>query len=103
MNPLHAFVLAPLWLAPTQGIVEPPASGVAVSNFDDARDIKSRDAEVRLAAVLRIAATNNDDTGKLLAKALKDDDWEIVTIAATALGEIGREKSLKNLAYFQNL
>ncbi|MDG1498606.1 MAG: HEAT repeat domain-containing protein [Planctomycetota bacterium] len=98
MNPLHAFALAPLWIAPTQGIVEPPASGIAVSNFDDARDIKSRDAEVRLAAVLRIAATNNDDTGKLLAKALKDDDWEIVTIAATALGEIGREKSLKNLA-----
>ncbi|MFT5080270.1 MAG: HEAT repeat protein [Planctomycetota bacterium] len=109
MNPLHAIALAPLLLATPQEPSNPAANGnlaasgsvIAISTFDDAKDIKSRDVEVRLAAVKRLATITtdeDDDTGKLLAKALKDDDWEIVTIAATALGNIGREKSLKDLA-----
>ena len=105
MNPLHALALAPLLLFTPQGQAWSPANGNLTAGpsvgQDDAKDIKSRDVEVRLAAVKRLAAitTNDgDDTGKLLAKALKDDDWEIVTIAATSLGNLKREKSLKDLA-----
>ncbi len=66
--------------------------------LDDEADLKSKDANVRLAAVIRIAKGQGEDAGKLLARALGDDDWEIVILAANGLGELGREKSLKDLA-----
>lgn len=73
-------------------------SAALPSAADDESDLKSKDATVRLAAVQRIAADKGEDAGKLLARALKDDDWEVVIHAANGLGELGHEKNLKDLA-----
>lgn len=54
-----------------------------------AKDLKSKDFEVRKAAVLELTETPTDDSGKLLTKALKDEDWEIVELAAIGLGKLG--------------
>ncbi|MDE0895231.1 MAG: HEAT repeat domain-containing protein [Planctomycetota bacterium] len=78
--------------------VAPLLSAALPSAADDESDLKSKDATVRLAAVQRIAADKGEDAGKLLARALKDDDWEVVIHAANGLGELGHEKSLKDLA-----
>jgi HEAT repeat protein len=64
---------------------------------DPAKALGSNDPEVRLAAVRTIAEQGHADAEKLLLKALRDDDWEIATIAATELGELGAAKALEPL------
>ncbi len=55
---------------------------------DPAKDIKSKDFEVRLAAV-EVLAGGHDKAEKLLVGALKDKDWEVMEAAAAALGRLG--------------
>jgi HEAT repeat protein len=61
---------------------------------DPAPDLFSKDPELRLAAVRTLAEQGHPDAEKLLLKALKDDDWEIVAIAASELGELASKKAL---------
>ncbi len=58
---------------------------------DPAKDLKSKDYEVRKAAVLELTENPTDSSGKLLTKALKDDDWEIVELATIGLGKLGED------------
>jgi len=65
--------------------------------FDDAKDLKSKDPEVRLELVTRLAAEGGEEAEKLLIKALKDDDWEVAQIAADGLARHGGEDSVDAL------
>ncbi|MCB9904107.1 MAG: HEAT repeat domain-containing protein [Planctomycetes bacterium] len=56
---------------------------------DPAKDLKSKDALERLAAVDQLAQGGADGAEKLLTGALKDKDWEVQERAARALGEVG--------------
>jgi HEAT repeat protein len=62
-----------------------------------AKDLKSKDVQVRLATVARILEERPEDGEELLLTALKDRDWEVVENAAAALGEIGGEDSVTPL------
>jgi len=66
--------------------------------LDDAKDLKSKDPDVRLAAVHHIIESGGEDAGKLLTRALKDDDWQVVAEAATALGDFGKPETTSTLA-----
>ena len=72
--PCLALLLAVVTALPLQG--------------DPAKDIKSKDFEVRLAAV-ELLASGHDKAEKLLVGALKDKDWEVMEAAAAALGRLG--------------
>ncbi|NQU48229.1 MAG: HEAT repeat domain-containing protein, partial [Planctomycetes bacterium] len=56
---------------------------------DPAKDMKSKDYSVRLAAVQNLAVVEHAQAEKLLVAALKDKDWEVVEAAASALGKVG--------------
>jgi HEAT repeat protein len=76
---LHAALgLALGLLAPLQG--------------DPAKDIKSKDYETRLAAIVELSL-GHEKAEKLLVGALKDKDWEVVEKAAAALGKVGGKTS----------
>ncbi len=64
---------------------------------DPAKDLKSKDFAVRLAAVQRLAKEEHPKREKLLIGTLKDDDWEIVETAAVALGEVGSGAAIDSL------
>ncbi len=70
---------------------------VLVQVGDPAKDLASDDAAVRLAAVRGIAEGGHPEAEKLLLKALKDDDWEVVETAAAGLGAQGTKKALEPL------
>lgn len=64
----------------------------------DAEDLlKSKDPLERLAGVAALDEAGGDDAGKLLLKALKDDDWEVVERAARALGRHGGKAAVDPL------
>ena len=72
--------------------------GPVLAQDDPAKALKSKVFDERLAAVEAIAQAGGEEAEALLLRALKDDDWEIVERAATALGEHGTpKKSLKTL------
>ncbi len=62
-----------------------------------ADDLKSKDVDTRIAAVTTLHESGGDDVEKLLLSALKDKDWEVVELAAAALGKHGSEKSVRSL------
>jgi HEAT repeat protein len=64
---------------------------------DVARDLGSSDPAVRLGAVEAVVETGHPDAEKLLLRALKDDDWEVASIAATGLGALRVRKAVEPL------
>lgn len=64
---------------------------------DPVKDLGSSDPELRLASVKALAVGGHPDAEKLLLKALKDDDWEVLQIAAEALGKIEARKAFDPL------
>lgn len=77
--------------------------GGALTLQDDPRaDLKSKDTLARLAAVRRVVEAPQPGDEKALLKLLKDDDWEIVMLAADGLGRLRYVKAsgpLTKLAY----
>lgn len=73
------------------------AHALAAAQGDPAKDLKSKDAEVRLSAVDALASGTHDKAEKLLVSALKDKDWEVVERAADALAGIGGKASVSPL------
>ena len=66
-----------------------------------AKDLRSKSVETRLQAIESLAASEpNKDVTKLLVGALKDDDWEVVEAAITALGKVGGKGADKKLLDF---
>ena len=61
---------------------------------DPAKDLGSNDPAVRLAAVKLVAEKGHPEAEKLLLGRLDDDDWEVASIAAAELGELGAKKAL---------
>jgi HEAT repeat protein len=59
--------------------------------------LKDRDPAVRVAAVVELDGAPTEDAEKLLQKALRDDDWEVVERAADALARHGGERVRKDL------
>lgn len=59
---------------------------------DPVKDIKSKDYQLRLAAVDALGA-GHEKAEKLLVAALKDKDWEVMEHAAAALGKVGGKSS----------
>jgi len=64
---------------------------------DVAKELRSSDATARLAAVKAITEKSHPDAEKLLIEALKDEDWEVSSIAATGLGALRVKKALEPL------
>lgn len=64
---------------------------------DPAKDLGSSDASVRLAAVKVIAAERPPEAEKLLLARLGDEDWEVASLAAAGLGDLGAKKALEPL------
>lgn len=55
-----------------------------------AKDLRSKSVETRLQAIESLASSEpGKEVTKLLVGALKDDDWEVVEAAITALGTVG--------------
>lgn len=69
----------------------------AARQDDPTEDLKSKDPLLRLAAARAVIESGGEDAEKHLLKLLKDDDWEIVGVAATGLGTHGSKKSLDPL------
>ena len=63
---------------------------------DPVKDIKSKDYETRLAAIVELQL-GHDKAEKLLVGALKDKDWEVMEHAAAALGKVGGKSSVSAL------
>lgn len=61
------------------------------------KDIKNKDAEVRLVAVPGLQALGDEKALKALIKALDDDDWEVIETAAAALAELQVAEAMKPL------
>ena len=68
---------------------------IAALPDDLARELRSKDPLVRLdaARALEEGAEADEDAAKLLIRALGDDDWEVVEIAARTLGSRGGERN----------
>lgn len=64
---------------------------------DLAKQLRSKEAMERLAAVAAVREQKPEDAVALLSKALDDSDWEVVEQAARALGELADPKSTKAL------
>jgi HEAT repeat protein len=60
----------------------------AAAQGDPEKDIKSKDAEQRVAAVAGLKGLGVERAEKPLVSALYDKDWEVVETAAAALGEL---------------
>ncbi|MEM7519171.1 MAG: HEAT repeat domain-containing protein, partial [Planctomycetota bacterium] len=69
---------------------------LAASPQDPGKDLKSKDYETRKAAVSTIVSSPDKNAEKNLITALKDEDWEIVEMAAKGLGELGPDVVGKN-------
>jgi HEAT repeat protein len=65
--------------------------------LDPAKGIVSKDPELRLAAVRALAEGVQPEAEKLLLGVLDDEDWEVASIAAAELGELGAKKAVKPL------
>lgn len=61
-------------------------------------DLRSKDVNVRLAAIEALVTAKSDGAEKLLLDRLGDSDWEVIERAATALGRLGGPDSVKPLA-----
>ena len=70
----------------------------AVEGGDPAKDLKSKDVTVRLAAVGLLQTEGGTSAEALLVDALGDTDWEVVERAAEALATRGTAESVKELA-----
>lgn len=70
---------------------------VLLGSDDLAKKLKDDDVKVRLGAVADLAEQRPEDARKLLAKALEDEDWEVVEHAAAALGGLGDPKAQDDL------
>lgn len=65
---------------------------------DPAKELESKDAAARLAAVRALAQdVGHAEREKLLLSVLDDEDWQVVEEAATALGQGATERSLEPL------
>ena len=64
---------------------------------DLAKDLDSNDPAVRLSAVRLVAEKGHPEAERLLLRRLGDDDWEVASIAAAELGELGAKKALEPL------
>jgi len=64
---------------------------------DLAKDLKSKDPLVRLAATDALGEGGHEKAESLLLGALKDNDWEVQEYAARALGAVGTPKARKAL------
>lgn len=65
---------------------------------DPAKDLRSKDVQLRLQAISTLAEGGEDkDASKLLVASLKDDDWEVVEAAIHGLGQIGGKGADKKL------
>src|SRR5262245_730264 len=64
---------------------------------DVAKELRSGDPGARLAAVKSITEKSHPDAEKLLIEALKDEDWEVASIAATGLGALRSKKAVEPL------
>lgn len=64
---------------------------------EPAKDLKSPDVSLRLAAVESLRTGSDGDAVALLTDALGDSDWEVVERAAVALGEKGSDAAAKGL------
>ncbi|MFT7486448.1 MAG: HEAT repeat protein, partial [Candidatus Paceibacteria bacterium] len=73
------------------------ASAGSVGQQDSVPSIKSKDAGERLAALHALVEAAGEDLSPLLIKMLKDKDWEIVAVAARALGDGSNPKAIKPL------
>ena len=65
---------------------------------DPADELRSPDPLKRLGAIEKIVAANEKGAEKLLVKALKDEDWEVVAAAAEGLGTVGGKGAITPLA-----
>ncbi len=64
---------------------------------DAAKDLRSKEVSTRLAAIENLVTSADPGAEKLLLKALKDKDWEVVERAAEALATLGGKSSVKPL------
>lgn len=64
---------------------------------DPLKEIKSKEAEARVAAVEGLAKLGGEAAEKALISALLDRDWEVVERAANALREIGTKAAVPQL------
>ncbi|QDU83678.1 HEAT repeat protein [Planctomycetes bacterium Pla163] len=64
---------------------------------DLAKQLRSKEAKERLAAVAAVREQKPEDAVALLTKALDDSDWEVVERAAAALGELADPEAQKAL------
>lgn len=65
---------------------------------DPEKQLRDGDPLVRLGAVERIAEANEKGAEKLLLRALKDEDWEVLLAAAKGLGTVGGKDAVAALA-----
>jgi len=65
---------------------------------DPERELRDDDPLVRLGAVERIVQANEKGAEKLLLRALKDEDWEVVLAATKGLGTVGGGGAVAALA-----
>ena len=70
----------------------------AAEGADPAKDLKSKDVAVRLAAVEALRTEGGADAEALLTHALDDADWEVIEKAAEALATRGGPAAVKPLA-----
>lgn len=83
---LVALLLAPFLLQASQAEAVDPVRGLA-----------AKDPALRLVAVKRLAEGGHPEAEKLLLGVLDDEDWEIASLAAAELGELGAKKAVKPL------
>ncbi len=87
------------WIAAALVLSIPVAAGfTGFLQANPDRDIKSKDAEVRLGAVETLRKRGDDKAGKALIKALGDDDWEVADRAAAALSDFSGRSTLTALS-----
>ncbi|MFT7668313.1 MAG: HEAT repeat protein [Planctomycetota bacterium] len=87
------------WLTLTALLVLALVSSAASMPWQDSHEenLKSKDPMLRLLAARAVITEGGEDAEKILLKLLKDDDWEVVIVAAEGLGEHGDEKSIDPL------
>src|SRR5689334_5632714 len=64
---------------------------------DKSTELRSKDVEVRLAAIDAIAASGRKDAESLLLPLLADRDWEIQERTAAALGKLKSKQAIGQL------
>ena len=71
-------------------------AGLALAQ-DPLKDIKAKEPEKRLAAIVALESSGGDGAEKALVSALLDKDWEVVERAAVALGKVGSKAAVPQL------